>query len=321
MYNEQIKCEYLEDYFSRTTSKTALADREVFQNKFERLSNEIEIPLNKDLCQLTREEVIHSFGKILPPKRSSANGLLSLARVYSQWCCDNNKLGCESNPFFNVQLKDLDGWQPGSDLLKNEAMLSEILDKVLAPVNMDTVDNLYRPIYYLLFYGFTLSEIVALQIPDLDVEKQCVRHPATNTWVKIPQNVVKLLLYIRRMDSGYMKIRNGYLWSKQLYGDEYLIKRCSQTRVGYEKFLFDKTSKLERLVKKEGYTIRFTVFAIMQSGIFSRIYQREMEDGTLDMSEFVNFRLRDGTVHNSSLVEAYKVGRDEYAGWKKNYQL
>lgn len=321
MYNEEIKEMYLTYYADHSGSKRVEEEVSFLRTKFDLLEEQIETPIGKDVCNLTREEVISNLGKVLPARRSSSMRILSLIRVYTQFCVDNNLLGCKVNVYNDIKLNDISGWSVGSMLIKDELMLTNIMNTICRPIEEDYVDNLYRVVYHLLFYGFSLEDVVDLKWTDYNEQTKTIFYPKRNMTVQVSDLAHQAIMYTHDMTSVKLAKPHSSFSIVAVFGEEYILKRCRKDRTNYAQFLVDRTSRYDRLISKANYKIRFTPFCIMQSGIFWRVYQNELKTGNADFTEFVNFRLRQTSTRPNAVREAYVTARDEYDGWKRHYGL
>jgi len=315
MYNPAIKEQYIEDHLLHCASKNPEAIRKgdiIFFNKIGKAEEEFDI----DIARADYEVLIIMLGLLCSGSAAYQRVFLSNLKKYIDWCIINGKTQNTENSLFNTTIENIDFSQSYSQsMVKDENHLIDYLDVVLKGVNEGNVDIFNRTCFLLMWNGFTMKEIVDLKTTQFDA----INHYITTNGQKILISdacfeSLNILLKTKGwyFTGGFSKVR----YVSKIESD-FLVNNTSEKRKNINVYLMQNISKINKYYKQQmKQQIFLNCSNIIKSGIFYRMYQNELNNIPIDLSEYVKRFNSKGSI--GSYESNIKI---EYENWKKAFSL
>ncbi|MEG0898344.1 MAG: hypothetical protein RSF40_01360 [Oscillospiraceae bacterium] len=315
MFNPEQKTAFI-DYAMASTLSPKNGSREAdWVNLFNRLE-EVEQDQEKDFSQFTYKEMLDSLPLILRKTVNYQRQTISSLRGYLTWSIENKCSLDSENRLIGLTPSDVDFSKSyAMCMVKDEEQLSEYLDVVLADLNDDSGDNMYRTMLHLVFNGVQFNDVFNLKLDQVNFENKTLTYG--NNIIALSDKCCELIAYVRDMDviassqGGTAKrtkkgIKDAVTREREIVKNGYILENTSDDRSKMKNTAITVVStKFATLKQHLEYPIAITFTSLWRSGVFYRAYQIELETGEISLQE-----LGDG--------EDYKL---EYAAWKKAFSL
>ena len=271
---------YLEEKAKNQTPESE-SSCNVFFRKFVTL-----IPDDKELNEITREDFIRIISEYNPGNARSFRTIKSNIRSFIEWSIDLEKMTEQQlTDFIKISYNDISVSDKFSlYYFKN---FDELYVKLEEGINRcadfseitEEYDTL-RTIVYLLWYGFTVSEIISVKKSDIDSNKGIIYRGVERTPVEI-KNERAMSVIIRYAEAHTMR---AYKFGRSTptvltYSEsDYLIRTYKNSHLEESQIpsYFKKINLFHEVTGK-----KFTPQKLYHSGIFCRANAYEAENGSL----------------------------------------
>lgn len=319
MYNIDQKSQFIEYVLVSCKGKDIKTKRSSLINFFNRLE-EIENELEKDFAEFNYEEIKIALSVLCKRSVNYQRSILSQLRQYIEWAIDLNISKDSENRLIGITTDDIDfSISYKFSMVKDEDQLVENLDLVLNPMKNDTIHNMYRGIFHLLFNGVNLKE--ALELKNADVDLINKKAYINERCIDLSNTCCSILGYLSKMSGFAIKenrLKGDFL---EITDTGHVLERTVDNRDSMEQSLRPKISgfmgELKELLKSP---ISITPNTLLISGIFSRMYKKEIETKEIDFSEYMSKNeYKVSTIDNpEAILEEGMIG---YHAWKKAFGL
>lgn len=311
-----------EDFINHLLEKTKISNKEKYQNQlinfFNRLAP-IEQELGKDLSMCNYEETKIVLSILCRRSVKYQKSILSQLRQYLDWCIDTGKSLDSENRLVGITPSDIDySISYKMSMVKDEEQLSEYLDIVLQSIHEDTIHNMYRGLFHLVFNGITLKEAIDLKKSDVDPKNK--KAYVNGRCIELSDVCCDVIEYLSSMN-GYVvnnKFKGNFI---EIFNSGHVLERTSDNRDVMEEALRPKVSEIMSELKQSlRSSITITLNTLFLSGVFYRMYKKECNKGEIDFSEYMmQCENQSVTINNPEGV--VDDGLQEYASWKKAFNL
>lgn len=316
MYNSAQKQQYID--FCLTGSKVVNSDKykDDLENFFERLQNEVEGEFEKDFSMLTYDEMKIALSIFCRRTVNYQSSILSRLRGYLSWSIENGKSLDSENRLDGVSVKDIDTTMSvRMCMISSEEQLKEYLDIVLRPVEGDTIDDMYRVCYSLIYFtGLNLKEVIELKIGDVNFQAMSLTY--NGKVFKLPVSLCKLIDKLSEAEQ-YITVGREEMERKfDINKDGYILERTKPRTLMYTSMVSQISVHFKKLKENLNYSVSITLSDIRMSGIFARAYEIEKGTGTIDLGEYCISEEEDRYSNSTKndILLAYKT-------WKRAFEL
>jgi len=319
MFNPTQKEEFIKYVMEKSNTKDRERGESNLINFFYRLSS-IEEEFGKDFSMFNFDEIKIALSILCRRSVKYQITILSQLRQYLEWAImTNNSLDTE-NRLIGFSTNDVDvSMSYGMSMVKNEEQLSEYLDITLRPMQDDTIDNMYRALFHMLFNGLDFQEAVDLKTNQIDLETKTIKLLDKN--IDISEMCCKVINYLLQMDGYVVQLfRDGWRYVDKA-DTGHVLERTVDHRDNIEKAMEPAISNIFGRLKKElGYKISITRNDIYLSGVFYRTYIKELNEKKIDLSEYF-LKYQHQVFSIKSPDAKINEGMEEYLSWKKAFGL
>lgn len=315
MYNEDVKKQYIAHSILLSRSNNKEKYERGIINRFNR-SECIEKEFGKDILDMKQDEFILFLEKFLRGGKEYQENTLSTIKSYCEWGIEKNISNIEFGWLSSLKISGIDVSNTYSNsMVKNEEDLIEILDNILDEVKRDTSDNVIRIIALLLFAGVQYDDIWEIKESDINLDSCEISYRGRSIYMSkkvrslVSHNINMDSMLVTGKSSEHMReiIKEGYLISNT---KEYAGERIKMMKT-YNAAISKKYGDCERAI---------TNTTIYDSGVFSRIYEKENRTGEIDCMEYLWARRNRATT--ITFPDRVKMKcRYEYDLWKKAFNL
>lgn len=165
MYNEEQKKKFIEEFSDGEKRKHAA---ETMFNTLEKYEQK----LNADICTMSKEDLQPVVDDIIGIRNSSKRLRFALLKNYIKWCLENNVDGA-CNAITQVESSGINKMR--RQMVANPRHLQRYLDVVYDPVNLNTIDCVYRCYYWLAYMGVNEQDVLNIKISDVDLTDMVLR--------------------------------------------------------------------------------------------------------------------------------------------------
>lgn len=323
MFNQEQKNRFLERQMASSDSSQTEKYHDMLVNYFNRLEP-FEDDKNKDFAQMNKEEIYEILGKFLTGGKTYQKLTLSILTEYLRWAIENNLSFLRENVLVGFDIYGIDLTDTyANTFLKDENDLIFQLDIVLSPINMDTIDNMYRCYLHLLFAGITPNEAIMLKEENIDCVNKKIK--IEDRTIVISDYLLNLIKYILDMQEftaiGVSKsgkefqrkmpiVRTGFLLENSVSNSEKAQKsyRMKMKNI-WGVTLSNKMAKCTKDINQTN---------ILMSGIYFRIFENEKVTGEINCNEYFDMK-RNSITASSNPNLIISNCKYEYGIWKKAF--
>lgn len=297
-------------------------------NSFFKVVNEIELKYNCDFAELSYNDAVDSLKDILRGGIGHQNNQMSIIRDYISWCIKTKKVSYTENVLSNFMpsnLSQVNSYK--SELFSSEEELVECLNLYLSPLIEDRTDNLIRCFVYLLFTGLQIDEALLLKPKNINVNDKTLI--VNNKVFKLSDEFFRTILYVSSMT--YIDTPRPTKGTKSTIIPQrnYVIETSTpikNIKGGIEEYRLNSLKEYLKvklsIIFKQIPNKKITPLSILDSGVFVRMYKRELETGEIICDEYLlqRFERKNSTAFN----EPEFVKRNclkEYDLWKNSFNL
>lgn len=320
MYNEDLKSKFITHQLNLSTGNIDTT-KAYYINLFNRIEP-YESNLEKDLSDMNEEEVSSLLCDFLSGSKNYQNSVFSFLKIYYDWAINERYSINIENPIARLTIDKIDTSSSYKNLMvKDENELRCILDEQFEPEGKETIDNLYRCIIHLLFAGIYTDEIIYVKEEDLDKVRRIIK--TKHGEIKISDYLYRILTNYLEMQSFCRVVSMNKIRQDQIVRTGFLIentvKKEKKIQPGYrEKFKKSISSILSQ--KLVGASKELKQKNIVTSGIFCRMYGKELQTNEIDMTEYLDLK-RNTVMAIENPERVLRLGKQEYLTWKRAFEL
>lgn len=316
MYNEELKTKFIKDYSS---SKSTQAVCEAVFNAFEKHEQE----WDADLCTKSAADLQPVIDSIVGFRVRSKWMRIIILKDYAKWCIGVANIPGACAGMLQINSVGLE--KVRKQTVASPLHLQKYLDCICEIESMKTTDNIYRCYYWLAYGGAAEEDILNIKCSDVDFENMVVHCndmeiPIYREAIPAFKNCVELTQFL----FNHPNYANP-IWKDRVKGDN-LIR-------GLRSLLSIKSMRVElsRRAKahKEKTDTRLSYFRTWISGVFYRMYEKELVGETPDFTGIVSkqmigkkYKLDSGRntmdAKRRQLVNDYK---EDYQRWKLAFKI
>lgn len=316
MYNEDVKKRFVEESTSSRISQDAMV--RLFDD-----TAPYEETWGADICTRSEEDVQGIIDKVSGGTSGSRRTQISILKKYGRWCISAGISGASRG------ILSIDQFDGGLDkvrqqMVSNPIQLQAFLDAVFAPEDLMTYDNIYRVYCWLHYMGIPKDKVIQIDASCVDFDKSVLSLGGRDYEIyaaSIPafRNVVCLNSFMVGREGSFVEMRrregsNILRGIRSSSNDKTILHQLSVR--------LSSASNNDSNVKSLNYT------RIRQSGVFFRMFQREIRGFDVDFTEISIEELQDKGYETSGSVltcnRVYKYAwkyKKEYERWKLAFSL
>ena len=189
MYNEQKKTRWMAEYLAvNACSRGRISS--VFS-----ASEQYEKDLNKDICDFTKEEIVHFFICMEAKSKESLSVTNTFLKNYRRWCDEHGYSSHDVNYFEHLTIEDFKHYI-SKDVLEHKFISKETLESYIEQL-LNPCDQLLLSLLYHGVKGKKLKEIIDLNVNQIQGNEV---HLSTGRVLSLPEEVIEL---IRKTNNTY----------------------------------------------------------------------------------------------------------------------
>lgn len=272
MYNSEVKERFLSEYASGGSNVKNIRGR------FESISNTEQL-LSKDMAEMSKAEAISALNQLEFLEMGTAEGFLTITKIYTRWCQRNEVFDNITGGFLQVSLSDID---PSASISK--MFFRDEHDFLYSMRKVREFDELQNDVIALIFAWLGLSLDEALDIRDEDIDFETRKIYDRNGVVLVPwisDEFTEILYQYQRAKSAIRQ--NGtttYEVIKDLSHDGFIKRVCSANsdKLGTKippRQLVSAINKLNQKYIALGFGPRFSVQNAQRCGGLHRLWMME----------------------------------------------
>lgn len=292
---------------------------------------------NKDICAMDKDELSKIVADIVGYREISKKLRMSILKEYFRWCIKNGVEGA-GDAIFDIKC-DVSLEKLKRQMVANPQHLQRYLNCICEKESEQTVDNIYRCLYWLAYAGVD-SEEEALKILDSDVDlgsmvvkfhdrefpiyreaipafKNCKE--LKGFWYKHPcyEKVLKSRVSGHELLRGTMKRTDDIGMRVQT------MRVAITSKIRERKFLSEKDKNDESL------DLKLSFYRVQLSGMFYRMYESERAGMRVDFTEDA-LHFMEGKVYkldsgrNQIGAKQRQIANsylEDYNRWKEAYSI
>lgn len=313
MYNAKQKRKYIEHECQKKPSSEI-----PLTSIFNKLGDRLESYYGKDLCEFTYEELKTVLPRFEAKTYSYENFAKTTVSQYIDWCIKNGLSSNSENMFKMIESPSSKPNAYRNGFFKDQDHMLKWLEIALYSELEPSINTAYRVIICLLYLGLSVNEIAEI--------KDCDYDPSTHTIAR---------------NNGILTIPDEMFRIFDLYydADTYEVLR-SWGAVPFEKATTDRFIRLTTTEPITDNSVRLMLFraniryreetkskfnvstkAITFSGIFEKIYKKEVKTGNIDILPYIrekSVKLKYNSIDDVS-EQIKKNAMAEYNDWKAAY--
>lgn len=319
MYNEELKTRFIREY----TKSISRADTCV--QAFEAIEP-YEEQWGADFCTKPTEELAPVIEQLVGFRVRSRWQRIIIFQKYVKWCLANNVDGaCDGMLHIdNVGLSKV-----RAQMIANPTQLQMYLNVICEPESEQTTDNIYRCFYWMAYSGMDEEAILATKVTDVDFENMVIRS-GENEYEIYRESIAAF---------KNAATLTEFVYKHPNYPPDKIVRRNRAPGVALIRGIRSASSvlslrvELSRRSKKfveDGLTDKqLSHFRVWLSGLFFRMYQRELAGIPVDFSgaaskfmEGKTYKLDTG--RNTPEAKKRAVVNDylqDYERWKAAFQM
>lgn len=269
MYNQEIKERFLTEYTSGGKSKDSAGAMLDSVGVYEEL-------LNKDVAEMSREDVIEALRYANIGTYKTAAAAQSVLRNYVKWCRANAVFSHVNEGLLSIEVDDIDSSRYLGKLLfrSEDDLISELK-------TVRVFEDGYPEIIVLLlgWIGVEQKDVLSIKISDVSTSDKTVYLRVYNRTIHYSDKIADILSMFERTKEGSRSAGGD---SRIVYRDDsydrFVRKYCAKGQLGKE---FTPTqvkhmvSKLNLAYVAQGNEPRFTGGNVVMSGALHRVWQLE----------------------------------------------
>lgn len=303
MYNEAVKRAFISDQYGE--SNTAVKAERFFKRL-----EPYEGALAADLCTLDADTALNLLEKVVYAQAISAQYDIKIFREYLSWCTNHHVPGAKLDAI-DVQPRGIEKIR--TTTVKSPLFLSKFLNDVFAPIEDMTIDNVFRCLYWLAYSGVPSKDATDIKTKDVDYDEMVIRHnlreyPIYRESLPVFRACTDQVMFVKTYGTAKR-------WQERYPSDQLLRAIVSESTFS---FLREESSrKVSKAVKTGKTDIKLTYDRAALSGIFYRIYEREVTEVDVDFvsiaRDYVEPQYQDD---RNKVMAMARFMRKDYNLWK-----
>ena len=319
MYNEELKTRFIQEYAQ------SLSRAEACQQAFNAIEP-YEEQWGADLCTRSTAELEPVIEQLVGFRVRSRWQRIIIFQKYVKWCIANRVNGaCDGM----LHIENVGLGKVRTQMVANPTQLQMYLDVLCEPESEQTTDNIYRCFYWMAYSGMDEEAILAVKVTDVDFENMVI-HSGDNEY-EIYREAIPAFKNAATLTEFVYKHPN--------YPPDKIVRRNRAPGNTLIRGIRSTTSalalrvELSRRSKKfveDGLTDKqLSHYRVFLSGLFYRMYQRELAGIPVDFSgeaskfmEGKTYKLDTG--RNTPEAKKRAVVNDymqDYERWKAAFQM
>lgn len=306
-------------FIIQTTKSSNVAVK--IENIFNRIEH-LEESYNKDVCAMTADEFAEVLKFICGVTHSTGERMLAFLRDYIKWCVEVKAPDVNSD-LLSVDYDQEDNVRKG--MYKSPAHLHETLEKIFYPVDLQSMHNIYRGYIWLAYMGLHPQEIETIEKTSVDFSRNIVVSETGARYIYM-EAIPTFLSCVHQTDFRYdnnIKARGGTYFRERPTSPLLL----SRLKLGVN--CKEIANSMAAVLRSKKATSSFRFDRLHLSGVFYRMYQREVEDGLpVDFRLFAEEEVRIKRMYQRGITEDYAVisktaclYKQDYNNWKAAFNL
>lgn len=262
MYNQELKQRFIDQLADKPGMKNAYA---VAFNACE----EFEKEWGADLCTRSAEELQPMMEKLCGMREYGRKIRLATMADYVRWCIDNGVDGaCDG--LMHVDVTGVGKMKTYT--VRSPLHLQTYLNSVFDAEGEKTVDNVYRCYYWLAYSGMSEEDALRVKASDVDLSEMLVRFgdeefPIYREAIQSIKNCVKM--------SQFMYKHPQYeIWKDRADGDA--LVRGFRSQPSPIQMRVELSRHAKEALKNNRTDLKLSFYRIWISGVFYRVYEREL---------------------------------------------
>lgn len=316
MYNEGIKKRFVEESTSSSASQATMV----------RLFNAIapyEESWGADICTRSEEDVKGIIDKVFDSTSGSRLNQISILKKYGRWCISAGISGASRG------ILSIDQYAGRLDtvrqqMVSNPIQLQAFLDAIFTPEDLMTYDNIYRVYCWLHYMGIPKNKVMQIDAKCVDFDKLVLSLDGRDYEIyaaSVPafHNVVYLKSFMVSREGDFVEMRRR---------EGSNILRGIRSTANDKTILHQLSSRLSSASNNNSNVKCLNYIRIRQSGVFFRMFQREIRGFDVNFTEISIEELQDKGYETSGSVltcnRVYKYAwkyKKEYERWKQAFAL
>ncbi len=313
-YNPERKIEFLNSKFEVMEEKSV----DPYARLFKTLKQDEE-KYDSDICDFNYDALMDSMSLRFSRGVRSKGIQLSLLKDYVGWCISKRYKKIDDNPIDLIKPSDIDtSVQIRKQFIKDPEQLYNILDTALYSEKEDyqTIDIMYRLLCLLIYEGVSEHEALELTKENVDFLNNTISY--NGKVLAMSKKLTSVVKQVYDLDVVYKKIRAGSLAELKLEDSNKLF-RCLDYNKNIQVNLKRRLSKIRKDYGNETYeVISLSSVRLYLSGIYYRLYQKELSGKKLDKEDF--YFDNEGKADGVGYYKQY-FNKLEYEQWKKAFKL
>lgn len=311
VYNSTQKLRYI-DYLISKGTKSEERTRQRMVNLFEKMSD-VEERLGKDFSQFDLSEIKSALPEICIRSVGYQRVVIGYLRSYLEWCIEEGLSLDQENRLVGIDIRGLNiGSSYNETMIKDNLQLDEYLNIVMRPLQEDSVDNMYRVYYHLLFDGLTLDEALNLKQEQVDLDHKLIH--LNHKDIFLSDLTCKYIRYLSKMRVYCSATKAGGIKSYKIIENGYVLKRTTPDRSRFKIVAINFSSKYFSNLKEALQSdLTLNITSIMLSGIFYRMYQEELKGNQVLYDEYLS------RYNREDMTTALNEGKMGYKAWKETF--
>lgn len=319
MFNEQFKTKFL----CEVTESDAV--REYCSALF-KSSEMLELKFDKDLSEFSIDEMQQFYCTNFGMRVLSRSTKLWALNRYVEWArlhgmnvvCDvMHDLNADNSQAYRTRM------------VCSPKHLQRYMDKVFRPESDNTIDVIYRSIFWMAFCGIERDDIEGLRDSDIDVD--LMRVMVKGREIPLYEEAVASL-HLSSALTAFRVIHPKYpdkeVWCDRIDGRLLLrgIKKSSNTKISVQNYLNQMTRIIKLAFDANKVDAKLSFSSVKLSGIFYRMYLRELHGMKADFHAIASREIaakgaasEDDIKRNQN--RRAKTLHTDYIGWQDAFEL
>ena len=316
MYNEELKTRFVRQY--TTSTNTAKMCEAVF-NLFE----PHEHTWNADLCTKSAEDLQPIVDSIAGLRARSSLSRIIMLKDYVKWCIGVARVPGACDGMLKINTIGLDKIR--RQTVASPLHLQKYLSDIFAPESDHSTDNIYRCYYWLAYGGVPEEDILKIKCSDVDLGNMVVHY--NDTEIPIYREAIAAFKNCAELEQFVYNHPNytKTVWKDRVDGDTLLRGIRANPSVYSIRVETSKRAKIH----EEKTALRLSYFRVWISGIFYRIYERELIGEDPDFSAVADAKMKGKTYkldsgRNTREAKKRKIINDykeDYQRWKLAFKI
>lgn len=286
---------------------------------------EVESVYNKDIAEMSLEELVQCVGKICGVKTNTVAKAVGHIRAYAAWCI-NNGFPANKDILTFKNYNDVRAYEFSKSMVCSPLDLKQKLNQIYYPPEYKTTHCVSRTYFWLLFMGLLPEECIKIQTTDVNLEAREIVFSGIHYKIyiesvedfKVCCNETELIAKVRLSLSRFKDKKR-----KRLEGSTQLLRLGDVATVKKMELKACRTYK-ENYVG-EGNYCNLTSKRTLESGMYYRAYVKEVS-GNFNVCNFLASDIEKnmpigGVKPSAPITDRVEEFKKEYNFWKQVFNL